>query len=245
MQRADGIAFATDALVTIVAGTATAAVTAVVADADGNTTNGVTVTLTSPIGGIDSDATVDAGGLTGGADQETVENYRTRLLDRWRKPTQGGNKTDYIAWALEVAGVTRAWSYPLENGDGTVVVRFMMDDTYSDGIPLAGDVTTVQTYIDDLRPATADVTVEAPVAVPINFTISVTPNTAQVKTNVEAEIKDLIIRRAEPSGTIYLSQINEAISIAEDEEDHTLTAPVADINNATGDISTPGVFTWV
>jgi len=244
VQRADGVAYTTDALVTIAAGVATAAVTAVLAGANGTTVAGVNVNLTSPIAGIDSLATVNASGLTGGTDIEALADYRERILERWRKPTQGGNKNDYIAWAKEVAGVTRAWSYPLENGDGTVVVRFMMDDTYGDGIPQAGDVTTVQNYIDNVRPATADANVQAPVPKAIDITLSITPDTPAIRLEVEAEIKDLFVRRAEPGGGIYLSQINEAISIAEDEEDHTLTAPAADVTTLPSQIAVVGTITW-
>ena len=245
VQRADGITFITDALATIAAGTATVAVTAVEASAAGTTLNGVSVTLTSPIAGIDSIAAVDASGLTGGTDIEDIEDYRVRVIARWKKPTQGGNKDDYITWSKEVAGVTRAWSYPLENGDGTVVGRFMMDDAYADGIPQAGDVATVQDYIDTKRPATANVTVAAPVAKAIDHTLSVTPDTPQIRLDIEAEIKDLYRRRAEPGGGIYLIQINEAISIAEDEEDHNLTAPAADPTALPSEILVPGAFTWL
>jgi len=245
VQRADGVAFITDALATIAAGTATVAVTAVVAGVNGVTLAGVTVTLSSPLAGINSNATVDAGGLTGGADIESDDAYRIRVTERWRKPTQGGNKNDYITWAQDVAGVTRSWCYPLENGAGTVVVRFMMDDVYpSDGIPQPGDVTTVQAYLNSLRPATANVDVQAPIAKAIAMTIAITPDTAQIRADVEAEIKDLFRRRAEPGGTIYLSQINEAISIAQDEEDHTLTIPAADVTSLPSEIPVVGVITW-
>ena len=61
-----------------------------------------------------------------------------------------------------------------------MTVRLMMDNTYVDGIPFAADVTAVQTYIDARRPVTADVTVAAPVAVPLDFTISYPPGLCSV-----------------------------------------------------------------
>ena len=77
-----------------------------------------------------------------------------RLLLRIRRPPHGGARHDYVGWALDKEShglaVTRAWDYGLELGLGTVTVRFMMDDAYADGIPLAADVTTVQTYIDQV-----------------------------------------------------------------------------------------------
>lgn len=245
LQRSDGVAFVTTAEATIASGTATLAIEASIAGDDGNTDAASTLSFTSPPAGVDSDTTVDGDGLTGGADIESDEDYLTRILARIQDPPHGGSEADYEAWALEVAGVTRVWVYPLELGEGGVTVRFMMDDTYDDGIPLAADVDDVQDYIDTKRPVTADVTVVAPVAVPLDFTIDLgTTDTATIRTAVEAELEDLILRDAEPSGTIYLSRINEAISIATGEFDHILTVPAANVTHTTGQIATMGTITW-
>lgn len=245
LQRSDGVEYTTDALGTIAGGTATVAVTAVVAGAAGNADAGVALTLVSPISGVNSQATVAAGGLAGGADAEVDDLLRERLLARIQQPPHGGADFDYVAWALEVPGVTRAWVYPAELGLGTVTVRFMMDDTYADGIPQAGDVAAVQAYIDALRPVTAAVTVAAPIAVPLDITITLTPNTATVRAAVEAELADLIRREAEPGGTLLISHIREAISSAAGETDHVLSVPAADVAHGTGEIATMGVVTWV
>jgi uncharacterized phage protein gp47/JayE len=247
LQRSDGTEYTTDADATIVAGTATVAVTASTGGADTNTAAASTLTFSAPIAGINSTATVDGTGLIGGVDTESDDDLRSRLLSRIQQPPQGGAAHDYVAWALEVAGVTRAWCYPIENGAGTVVVRFMMDDAYVDGIPLAGDVTEVQNYIDARRPvglALNGFTAVAPVAVPLDFTISVAPDTQAVRDAVEAELADMIRRDAEPGGTIRLSRIHEAISLADGETDHVLTAPAADVPHTTNQIATMGTVTW-
>jgi uncharacterized phage protein gp47/JayE len=245
VQRVDGVEYTTDALVTIAAGVASAAITASAAGADANTAAAVTLTLTAPIAGVNSNAVVDGSGITGGADTESDDLLRTRVLDRIQNPPQGGAAHDYIAWAKDNAGVTRAWSYPLEGGTGNVVVRFMMDDSYADGIPLAGDETTVQNYIELLQPAAAILTVVAPVATALNCTINVTVDTPAVRAAVEAELRDMILRDSEPGGTILLSHINEAISRATDETDHVVTAPAADVVYLTNEIAVFGVITWV
>ena len=244
VQRADGFEFTTDALATIAAGTASVTITAVNEDADSNTAADVTLTLTTPIAGINSDAVVDVNGITGGADIESDDSLRERLLNVLRNPPQGGNASDYKVWAREVTGVTRAWSYPLEGGAGNVAVRFMMDDSYADGIPQAGDVTTVNDYIGPLKPAGAILTVVAPVSVPLDFTIAVTENTSEVKTAVTAELEDMILRDSQPGGTILLSHISEAISLATGETDHTVTAPADDVTHTTNQIATMGTITW-
>jgi uncharacterized phage protein gp47/JayE len=241
--RSDGQQFASTAEVTLVGATAAVNVQAASAGALSNTAAGAAMTLVSPVPGLASAATVDAGGLVNGSDTETDASLRARLLKRIQLPPDGGSMTDYEQWALEVPGVTRAWVYPIELGSGTVTVRFVRDDDAS-LIPDAGEVEAVQAYIDERRPVTAEVTVVAPVAVPINFEIQLTPGTAAVKAAVEAELRDLIRREAAPGVTLLISHIREAISIAVGEEDHVLIAPVANVVHATGQIATFGGITW-
>lgn len=244
LQRSDSVIVVTTAEATISSGTATISLEASIAGENGNTDIDSVLSFTSPPDGIDSD-TSGGTALTGGADEETEVSYLSRILARIQFPPSGGNDADYEAWARAVAGVTRVWVYPLELGAGRVTVRFMMDDTYDDGIPLAGDVTTVSNYIAELRPTTATVTVVAPIADVLNFTIDLgTTDTAAIRTAVQAELLDMIRRDAEPAGTIYISRINEAISIATGEFDHILTLPAANVTHATGHIATMGTITW-
>lgn len=244
IQRADGAQFATNAEGTISAESAAIAVTATVAGADGNTAASTSLTLVSPITGINTATTVASGGLSGGSDEEDDESLRDRLLARIQQPPHGGASFDYASWALEVSGVTRAWVYPQELGLGTVTVRFVRDDDASI-IPDAGEVATVQAYIDSKRPVTAAVTVVAPTVVPLDFEISgLNPNNTTVKAAIEAELEDLLRREAEPGGTILISHIREAISVAAGEYDHVLVSPTANITHTTGQLATMGTITW-
>lgn len=243
LQRADGAEYTTDAEVTFAATTATVAVTASLAGTDGNAATGSTLTLVSPIAGVQSQATVAAPGLTGGTDTESDDSLRGRTLARIQTPPHGGSEKDYHAWALEVAGVTRAWVYPEHLGLGTVGITFVCDDL-SPVIPDAATVAAVQAHIDEARPVTAQVTVFAPVAVPLAMTIRLTPNTTTVQAAVENELRDLLAREAEPGGTILISHLREAISIAAGETDHGLVSPVADVTHTTGQIATLGSITW-
>ena len=87
--------------------------------------------------------------LTGGTDTETDEQLRARILHRIQNPPMGGAAADYVAWALAVPGVTRAWAAP-EQGVGTITVRFLMDDLRADndGWPEPDDIQAVADYID-------------------------------------------------------------------------------------------------
>lgn len=242
LQALDGVQYQTTAGTTLTGPTAVLGIEAVVASAAGNRAAGQTLSLATPIAGIQPAALAAA--LSGGADGEDDEALRARLIARIQTPPHGGSRSDYVAWALEVPGVTRAWCYPLELGPGTVTVRFMRDDDAGSAIPDAGEVAAVLAHIDPLHPVTASLTVVAPVAVPLAFTISVTPNTAGVKAAVQAELADLILREAEPGGTLLLSRIRAAISAAAGESNYVMTVPATDVVSATGDITTLGVITW-
>lgn len=244
LKRSDGVEYETQADATVTAGVATAAVKAIDAGALGNADVGVTLTLVFPIASINSTATVAAGGITNGSDVEGNESLRARLLARIQQPPHGGAAFDYVAWALQVPGVTRVWVYPLHLGAGTVGITFVRDNDVSI-IPDSGEVDAVQDYIDARRPVTAEATVFAPVADALNFTIAVTPSTAAVKSAIEAELRDFVMREAEPGGTVLWSRINEAISIAAGEFDHELTVPSGDVVYATGHIAVMGTITWL
>jgi uncharacterized phage protein gp47/JayE len=243
LLRADGTEYETDAEVTIAAGAATVAVTAQVAGEDANCDAGTELSFESPVAGVNAVAAVAVGGIASGSDEESIESLRTRLLERMQSPPHGGSAADYIAWAKEVAGVTRAWVYPMELGAGTVVVRFVRDDDAS-LIPDAGEVAAVQAHIAALRPVTATVTVQAPVAVPLAFTLDITPDNADTRAAVQAELADLLRRTAEPGGSILRSQIEVAVGTAAGVSNFTVTAPAADATRSTGQIATMGTITW-
>jgi uncharacterized phage protein gp47/JayE len=243
LLRSDGAEYTTDADVTIASGVGTLAVTASLAGSDGTLTAGVSLSFESPVPGVDSTGTV-AASTADGNDEEATEELRARFLEYLRDPPQGGAEADYMAWAKEVTGVTRAWVYPQANGAGTVVIRFVRDNDAGSIIPSGGEVTAVQTYIDALRPVTATVSVVAPVADTLDFDITLTPNTADTRAAVEAELADLLAREAEPGGTLLLSQIQVAIGTAAGVTDFTLNDPTTDVTSATGHIPVFGTVVF-
>lgn len=243
LQRLDGVEYVTTAEAVIAEGAATVEVEAVTAGEGGQAVEGTILTFASPVAGVAAGAVVAAGGLVGGADAEDPEALRARLLERLRVPPHGGAASDYVRWAKEVPGVTRAWVYPLLNGLGTVGLTFVMDGR-EDIVPEAGDVAAVEAWIAPRRPVTADVDVFAPTPVDLDLTIALTPDTAAGRLAVVAELKDMLARDAEPGGTILISRIREAVSIAAGESDNTITSPSADVTHDPGELAVLGDITW-
>jgi len=210
---------------TVSAGQAVLAVQAVEPGAK-NLDEGTTLELVEAVQGIDSDATVDVPGFAGGAEQETDDDLRARVIARIQQPPHGGAAHDFVAWALQMPGVTRAWTFPLEMGVGTVTVRFVMDDGDTVGIPDAADLALVKAHIDGLRPvAVVDFFVEAPVPVAMDITISnLASDTPETRGAIDASLRKMLRNRSKPGQTIYRAWMAEAISIAAGEDHHDLTA---------------------
>lgn len=245
LTRADGTAYVTLADATISGGTATVAVQATGGGDGGNALAGVRLTLSVAVVGVEGSVTVAVGGLTGGAAEESDALLRERLLARIRQPPQGGAERDYIAWALELPGVTRTWVYGRRRGAGTVDVFFTFDGR-GDIIPAVGDVAAMQALLDLRRPVTADVLAVAPTPAALNVTIaSLSPSTAEIRAAIAVELADQIRRDAAPGGTIFRSRLIEAVSRAAGEASHTMTVPSGNVTHAGNEIAVLGTVTFV
>ncbi len=255
LQNTTGYVYTTDVAVTITAGTALLAITASVAGVASNDVAGASLTLTSPIIGVNTATTVDSNAVSNGADEETDMNYRTRLLARKSQPPHGGSNNDYIMWAKEVAGVTRAWVQEQYQGVGTLALYFVRDGD-TNIFPGGTEIATVTSYITQhTNAATGQVIglpvtalpgffVFAPTQLTVDFNIGIYPNTSAVQTAIRAELVDLFLREGGPGKTIYLSQIREAISLATGEERHRLNSPVVDSSTAYNELQIVGTITF-
>lgn len=245
-QRADGWEYVVSQTTTLNAqGQAAVPVVSLVGGYAGNCAANTSLRLTRAIAGIGSSATVIS--LAGGADAEGIESFRERVIFRWRNPPQAGALHDYIAWAREShPAVTRAWAYRSEMGANTVTVRVVTDHDPAGLIPSAPLLAQVQAYIRALMPATPELYVVAPIAVPVPIQPALTPDTPEVRAAVEREMADWFLTDPDikPGGTVYRSRLSEAISKAPGERAHTLILPAADQTMGTGEIPVRGQLSW-
>jgi uncharacterized phage protein gp47/JayE len=244
MKTSDGIEFVSSSESVAASGSVSVPVIASVVGLGGNIAAATPVYLLSPIAGM---ASAGAAGddFGGGADIEDDETLRQRLTRRIQQPPHGGAKFDYTdSWAGSQSFVARSWCFPLQGGPGTVGLTFIVKR--DNPIPTTDDVTQLQDFIDGQRPATAEVIVFAPVALPIDLEIAVDPDTTAVRLSIEAALKDFLLRVGEPGGLIYYSTLREAISLAAGETRHRLIAPAhdADIAVLTSQFPVLGSITW-
>jgi len=81
----------------------------------GNLSNESILNITNPIAGLPEIATVSET-ITTGTDDEEVETYRTRVINRYKRKPQGGSAVDYYDWSTEVSGIVDCLPYVLESG---------------------------------------------------------------------------------------------------------------------------------
>ena len=227
LTRQDGTSYQTTADATVDGrNLLTVPIAATVQGAFTNDPGGAQIAIASPIAGINSSGTT--GICTGGADAETQDALRTRMLFQYRNPPQGGDADDYVGWALQVPGVTRAWCTGTALGPGTVSVYPMFDGQDSgfpigtDGVsPLekrpamsvaSGDQQLVADHIYGLQPVTAMVYVISPVPYAVDVTLeTLSPGDEATQDAISAAIADMLLVEGSPGCTLYPSQFYEAI----------------------------------
>jgi uncharacterized phage protein gp47/JayE len=199
-------------ITTSASGLVTGNIRAVDPGAFGNLPDGSGLSMNPTVPGVD--ATAFAYNLTGGTDDETDDELRARILQRIQSPPMGGSQADYVSWALAVPGVTRAWAN-VEQGIGTMTVRFMMDDLRASnaGFPLPVDIVAVADYIDKKRPVTVqDCFVAAPIKYFVDLTVTnLNPNTDEVKAEIQSSLQTMMFNLAKPGQTIFVAWISAAI----------------------------------
>jgi uncharacterized phage protein gp47/JayE len=260
LVRGDGFTYATTAAATVSGGTISVPFAAATTGVDGNAESGSPLTLGTVISGINSAGTA-AAAVTGGADQETDAALRTRMLQAYAAPAQGGAETDYVEWAEQVPGVTRAWCNPLGLGVGTVVVYTMFDLTEAayNGFPqgtngvataetrgsaATGDQLAVANYIFPRRPVTALVYSYAPAPQTLNLSIGGIPS--GLRAAATAAIAALLVQNGSPLADVAIDQsdVDEAISAVVGTTQFRVTAPSFPQTPALGSLFVLGTITY-
>ncbi len=159
---------------------------------------------------------------------ETDSSLLARLLDRIQRPPAGGNKYDYVKWALEVDNVQAAYCLPSGQGIGTVDVIILANEaTTGSEVPDQTLIDAVKAHIDDVRPVTAKAAfVRGPVIVTQGVTVVMAGDDADPET-ADTEIT-AYLNALEPGQTLYRSQII-AIGMSNGATNVTVSAPAADV----------------
>lgn len=189
-KTASGVNYLTLAAVTLDAATKTVNVRACSDQDDGGGRGTIgnllvndVISFLSPLANVESDVIVTAI-VTTAADAESWDAYRQRVIDRFRSQPQGGAPADYEQWGEAVDGIINAYPY---TGDPGIVNVYCEATPAScgnaDGIPTAGQLTTVLAYINNDSVGLAN-------RRPINALVYALPIT---RTSFDVTITDLVV----------------------------------------------------
>lgn len=262
VTRSDSVVYTVTA---IASQTSTSITATILAEADttgltgafGNSASGTTFTLGQAILGITSAGT--SGIITGGSDIEAESAFRSRIILAYQNTPQGGAQQDYVAWALQFAGITRAWCAPLLFGAGTVAVYIMLDvaNAAFNGLPqgvnggatletrtsaATGDQLNLANYLYPIRPSGAIVSVLAPTLTPIPMSIKGVA--VANRTAVSAALENYLNAIPVIGGIVELNLLWSSIASADTIDDYIILSPTVDIQLATGALPVLGTVIW-
>lgn len=167
-----------------------------------NLAGGTQLTLSTPYSGINSIVVAQFDGVQGGTDLESIPDYQSRYLKKYRNPNTPFNVATIESLAQTVPGVTRVWVYPITPDLGQVTVYFTRDND-ADIIPTPDEVDEVKNKLLDILPvdmADYNLFVLSPTPRPVNFTFSsISPDTLAMR-NAVAESLDEFFREGTVMG---------------------------------------------
>lgn len=228
-----------------------------------NAVAGSIITLSTPVANVVPVGTIVT--LTGGLDAQTDAGLFAEAQQIRSGPPQGGSQLDYVRWALASNAVTRSWVQPTPLQPGNVIVYIMLDNNANNGFPVgsngtasednrgtaaSGDqlITAEFIYAPYRRPVTAFVQVVAPVAQPINITLTncnppLGATTTPIYAAVVAALQARLLLIGSPLGmNVYESDLAQAVQSVL--TSFNLTVPNAATAIAVGNLPILGTLTF-
>lgn len=222
----------------------------------GNLANDTITTFQTPLAGVTGSNAAIAPSTTSlttvGIDEETDATLRARNTTKWSTLTYAAPAEAYVNMALTAdTDITRALTDDSNpRGAGTVDVYIAR----ASGTAQAADVTTVQDYIDERRPVTADVSVIAATEEAQDVTATIYILSAQNTAEKQAEVVAAITAYFDSlpiggqtttgaTGYVLFSELLHAITDVEGVRSVSLAAPSADVALASNGVATEGAYT--
>lgn len=222
--------------------------------------DGDSLSWSTPQTGLDSTCTV-SGTTQTGEDQESLTDFRARILSRQRNKPQGGAIPDFNGWAKEVSGIAECYTFRPEPGYVNVYPLTDEDDP-EDRIPSDDKLTEVAAYINDdyTYPFGRACTAVAFTEVSFDIVFSnLSPSTSSVKAAIETAVQAYLYERrpqqysdeTNPTNAISAGELtSEAIAAGATNITVTLNNSGGSDITAAGytledsELAVPGTFTW-
>lgn len=145
-----GVLFILDTAHTLIASTDVIIIRALNAGLDSKLEIGDKLSLTAPVALVDKEVSVTIETIQPLA-AESLEDYRTKILNSFRLEAQGGAATDYRLWSSDAQGVERVYPYAKSGFTSEIdlyVEATIADSTDGKGTPSSMTLTDVEAVVD-------------------------------------------------------------------------------------------------
>src|SRR4030042_1842072 len=162
---------------------------------------------------IDSDVDDEiliVSGFSNGEDIELLNDWRYRLLQRARNIPGSGSIADYERWALSIEGIGKAFCIPGEQWLGAGTVALIVSTKTLEQVT-SSVLTALEDYIQIVKPVPAKVYYFNATPIDVDFNISLSPNTAEMRESIDAALTSLFLQETRPGSPILLSHVRQAI----------------------------------
>jgi uncharacterized phage protein gp47/JayE len=156
-----------------------------------NTLSNIQLFLNIPIAGVDT-GLVSLNGITGAIDEETIENLRTRIINKQATNKEIDSINYYKSIINEVNNVKTGFLSERIFGNGTIGITILTKS--NNGVPTQNDLDTVQAYLENRKaiPAYVNVTYFLPTIISQAFTILLSVNNTTNQTKIKKIMEDYI-----------------------------------------------------
>lgn len=215
LVRDDGVEYITTAPGTVVSGSVIVPIICTTAGEIGNAPANTVLSLSSPIVDISDTGFLTGTGAEGGVEADTKDIILQNLLNRLQNPPMGGSDSDYKRIAEDVAGVEKG--FPFENQAGTAKVLGSVTVVIKGVTPIIPSSTLLDEVLTALlspkfKPLTSSIFVAPINSKTIDYDISLTPDTAAIRQNIQTNLEQQHTKDMIPGGSLLISRIRNAIS---------------------------------
>lgn len=180
--------------------------------------------------------------FSGGAGAEDDRELRERVMNSYRRLSNGANAAWYEEKTLAVPGVAAVTVLPKARGIGTVDVIISADG----GMPGTELIGRVKKALEEEREICVDIAVSAPTAVSVDVAAAITVSQGCSFETVRTAAEDAL--RACFGGknlgrSVYRARLGAALMGVEGLENYSLSAPAADISISSSQLPVLGTLT--
>lgn len=176
--------------------------------------------------------------LSEGSDQESLIDWDDRIRTRLGNRPRGGTLADYYQHLSAISGIEKAWVILHKTNDDSV------DIFLKNAMPIGSEkMQEVKETLSRLSPVDATIIVSEAQSALVNLELNISPNTAEVQSQVRTALETFLVNSAEVRGSlninneeqdgfIFINDLREVLLGINSLDNFRLVFPINDLRNS-------------